>query len=147
MEPFLKYHPKLIAALAEDIGGNKSIHQWMLVNCKELAALASAIAEIPDAYNWLLKHQFDYLAGFEEALCGNTKAYEYLVNNKHQILALIVAYRNGVEPSLQQLKNIHPVYAHLAQKIKDIFNERERDGEDLFKYMYKMQNKVGNPFR
>lgn len=128
-----QYPAKILIAWGEAIDGNKEINSWLLKNgYKELGMFTYALRNKDAARKWLMDKGFQHLFALINGAEGNGKAIDWLMQNDFEILARMAMAGDNEEAAFKWLlKNGHREFAVVADKIKRVKNEIERDNNDV----------------
>lgn len=129
------YPVKVLIALAEAIGGNDKIYEWLYKNgYPELSAFSSSIRANEEAYDWLMKRGFPQLAAFSYAIYGDKKAWLWLKKYHFDLLLKLgdASFANQEAIAWFNARKLQ-VFLIIAKKIKEVKENINRDNEDYHK--------------
>ncbi len=131
----LAYPPKIILAWGEAISGNGKIRDWLIKNgYPELGLFVFALHLKQDAREWLMTNGHPALMALVHGAEGNLKALHWLEKNDFIVLHKMALGADNDNKSIEWLiVNGFPDFAVIAQKIRFVKNEIDRDNNDVHK--------------
>ncbi len=126
MKGLEKYSAKILIAWGEAISGNDQIRSWLLKSPHpELGIFCYALRNHEESRNWLIINKFPHLMALINGIERNKQALDWLGFNGYHILRNMALAADGYEASIDWLKEKHPAFAILAEKMEVIKNDIE----------------------
>jgi hypothetical protein len=117
-----EYTKDEILLLSASVGRDEKAYQWLLQNCKELAALSDVLSYgLEDALEWLTKESFLTLIAFLDAIDGNQNAAIFLGRGPYKewaVTAAALSEQNEAKFWLVKSQRAH--YLVLSESIQKI---------------------------
>ena len=130
----LVYPAKIILAWGEAIAGNREIRDWLAKNgYPELYTFVFALNLKQDARDWLMKNKYPHLIALIQGVERNEKALEWLKKNNFLYLYHMALAADGNKESLELLKIHQRDFAHIAEKIRIVKDDIQRNHDDVHK--------------
>jgi hypothetical protein len=129
------YPTKVVLAWAEAIGGNKDLREWLISNdFPELGLFVFALNNKQDARDWLMQNGYPHLMALINGAEGNVSAQLWLRKYGFDILEQVAKAADNDDVALEWLlERDYKDMAMIAQRMRFIKNEIERDNNDLHK--------------
>ena len=131
----LEYDAKVLIAWGESISGNKKITEFLMKNFTELGVFHYALRNETRARNWLLENKKPHLMAIINGIEGNKEALHWLKQNGFFLLHEMALVGDGDNDAFERLlKTDFKIFALLAKKMETIKNEIDARNNDPHYY-------------
>lgn len=131
----LDYPPKVLIAWGESISGNQKITEFLMKHFPELGLFHYALRNETRARNWLMQNKQPHLMALINGIEGKKDALDWLKKNGYELLFHMALIGDGDNEAFEKLvKTDLKFFALLAKKMEHVKDQIEARNNDPHYY-------------